>query len=183
MIYLIGGASRSGKTYLAKKLLTELKIPIFELDYLKMGLARGLPEYGVNPLDDEKTVGKLLWPIVIEIINTMVENEDSYIIEGTYLLPEYSICLSEKYDILIRSCFLGYPNAEANEKLHEIRKYGGIPGDPLRGYSDEEALTEIKHFIKFSQFLLSECNKLNLHFIDVTDREAAVESCIKYLCS
>ena len=58
MIYFVGGASRAGKTYLAKRLMARLGIPLLELDYLKMGLANGLPEYGAHPLDDDRETSR-----------------------------------------------------------------------------------------------------------------------------
>jgi adenylate kinase family enzyme len=49
MLYLLGGSPRAGKSTMAKKFLSETGVPYFGLDYLKMGIARGKPEYGVDP--------------------------------------------------------------------------------------------------------------------------------------
>lgn len=40
MIYLISGASHTGKTVLAQQLLERLHVPYLSLDHLKMGLIR-----------------------------------------------------------------------------------------------------------------------------------------------
>ena len=40
MIYLISGASHTGKTLLAQRILEEKHIPYLSLDHLKMGLIR-----------------------------------------------------------------------------------------------------------------------------------------------
>ena len=40
MIVLITGASHTGKTVLAQKLLEKYKYPYFSIDHLKMGLIR-----------------------------------------------------------------------------------------------------------------------------------------------
>lgn len=40
MIFLIAGASHTGKTLLAQKLLEKYKYPYLSLDLLKMGLIR-----------------------------------------------------------------------------------------------------------------------------------------------
>ena len=40
MIVLITGASHTGKTALAQRLLEKYKIPYFSIDHLKMGLIR-----------------------------------------------------------------------------------------------------------------------------------------------
>lgn len=40
MIFLIAGASHSGKTVLAQRVLEEYKYPYISIDHLKMGLSR-----------------------------------------------------------------------------------------------------------------------------------------------
>ena len=40
MIILIGGASHTGKTLLAQRLMEQLHIPYLSIDHLKMGLIR-----------------------------------------------------------------------------------------------------------------------------------------------
>lgn len=72
MIYLIGGASHTGKTLLAQQLLEKTGFPYLSIDHLKMGLIRtGLTSLGTEQ-DAELT--KFLWPIVREMIKTAIEN-------------------------------------------------------------------------------------------------------------
>lgn len=74
MIILISGASHTGKTALAQKLLERYKYPYLSIDYLKMGLIHsGNTE--LTPIDDELT--GYLWPIVREIVKTAVENNQN----------------------------------------------------------------------------------------------------------
>lgn len=83
MIILISGASHTGKTALAQKLLEQYKIPYFSIDHLKMGLIRsGQTSLTVN--DDEKLV-PYLWQIVKEMVKTAIENRQNLIIEGCYI--------------------------------------------------------------------------------------------------
>ncbi len=49
MLIFIGGAARTGKGILARRLLSECQLPFLSLDVLKMGLARGVPEYPIDP--------------------------------------------------------------------------------------------------------------------------------------
>ena len=72
MIILIIGASHTGKTVLAQKLLEKYKYPYLSIDHLKMGLIRsGYTK--LTPEDDDKLT-EYLWPIVREIIKTAIEN-------------------------------------------------------------------------------------------------------------
>ena len=175
MIFLIGGASRSGKSTLAKRLVARLGIPLVELDYLKMGLANGLPSYGVHPLDDEHTIGALLGPIVSSMIRAMVENEDDYILEGTYILPVYADECHKRYGGVIRSCFLGYADTAPSGKMAEVKKYRDEAGSPFRGCDDETMRSDIEQFVWLSGFLRDECNRLGLTYLEATDREAALD--------
>ena len=66
MIILITGASHTGKTALAQKLLEKYKYPYLSIDHLKMGLIRS-KNTNLTPCDDEKLTD-YLWPIVREMI-------------------------------------------------------------------------------------------------------------------
>ena len=80
MIILLTGATHTGKTALAQKLLEKYKIPSLSIDHLKMGLIRS----GCTNLtpEDDDALTEYLWPIVREIIKTAVENNQSMIVEG-----------------------------------------------------------------------------------------------------
>lgn len=83
MIILITGASHTGKTVFAQKLLEKYKYPYLSVDHLKMGLIRS-GNTDLTPFDDEELT-VYLWKIVCEIIKTAVENEQNLIIEGCYI--------------------------------------------------------------------------------------------------
>ena len=83
MIILISGASHTGKTLLAQKLLEKYKYPILSIDLLKMGLIRS-NNTSLTPEDDEK-LEEYLWPIIKEMIKTAIENKQNLIIEGAYI--------------------------------------------------------------------------------------------------
>ena len=84
MIVLITGASHTGKTVLAQKLLEKYKYPYFSIDHLKMGLIRsGNTE--LTPLSDDSALTDYLWPIVREMIKTAIENKQNLIVEGCYI--------------------------------------------------------------------------------------------------
>ena len=65
MIILITGASLTGKTLLAQRMLEEYKMPYVSIDHLKMGLIRS-GKTDLTPEDDE-ALTVYLWPIVREM--------------------------------------------------------------------------------------------------------------------
>ena len=72
MILLIAGASHTGKTLLAQRLLEKYQYPYLSIDHLKMGLIRS-GNTQLTPMDDDKLTD-YLWPIVREMIKTAIEN-------------------------------------------------------------------------------------------------------------
>ena len=83
MIILITGASHTGKTLLAQRMLEKYKYPYVSIDHIKMGLIRsGNTE--LTPEDDDKLT-QYLWPIVRELIKTAIENDQNLIVEGCYI--------------------------------------------------------------------------------------------------
>ena len=84
MIILITGASHTGKTALAQKLLETYKYPYLSIDHLKMGLIRS-GNTPLTPGSDDEELTAYLWPIVREIVKTAVENGQNLIVEGCYI--------------------------------------------------------------------------------------------------
>ena len=62
MILFIAGASHTGKTALAQKLLETYKFPYLSIDHLKMGLIRS-GNTSLTPVSDDRALTDYLWPI------------------------------------------------------------------------------------------------------------------------
>jgi len=84
MIILITGASHSGKTALAQRMLEAYHYPYLSIDHLKMGLIRS-GNTDLTPLSSDEDLTDFLWPIVREMIKTALENEQNLIVEGCYI--------------------------------------------------------------------------------------------------
>ena len=96
MIILITGASHTGKTALAQKLLEKYKYPYLSIDHLKMGLIRS-GNTDLTPVSDENALTDYLWPIVSEMIKTAIENKQNLIVEGCYIPFEWSKDFETEY--------------------------------------------------------------------------------------
>ena len=84
MIILITGASHTGKTALAQKLLEKYQYPYLSIDHLNMGLIRS--KYTeLTPMSDDRELTAYLWPIVREMVKTAIENKQNLIVEGCYI--------------------------------------------------------------------------------------------------
>ena len=109
MIILITGASHTGKTALAQRLLEKQHIPYLSIDHLKMGLIRS-GQTALTPEDDEALTA-YLWPIVREIIKTAIENRQDLIIEGCYVPFGWRKDFDERYVSEIRFLCLAMTDA------------------------------------------------------------------------
>ena len=93
MILLITGASHTGKTVLAQRLLEKYGFPYLSIDHLKMGLIRS-GYTSLTPENDELLTA-YLWPIVREMVKTAVENKQNLVVEGCYIPSDWRKDFSE----------------------------------------------------------------------------------------
>lgn len=118
MIILITGASHTGKTLLAQRMLEKYKYPYLSIDHLKMGLIRsGLTD--LTPEDDDELTG-YLWPIVREMIKTAVENRQNLIVEGCYIPFDWRDDFDEQYLSDIRFICLAMTDEYIESHLSDI---------------------------------------------------------------
>lgn len=124
MIILLAGASHTGKSYFAQKLLEKYHYPVLSIDHLKMGLIRS-GYTSLTPEDDRELV-EYLWPVVREMVKTAIENEQNLIVEGCYIPPDWRRDFSPDYlqKILYR-CLIMTPSY-IREHFSDIKRYAGV---------------------------------------------------------
>ena len=121
MIIIITGASHTGKTLLAQKMLEKYKYPYLSIDHLKMGLIRsGNTE--LTPEDDE-ALTEYLWPIIREIVKTAIENQQNLIVEGCYIPFGWRRDYDERYLPYIRFICLAMSERYVESHFGEIIGY------------------------------------------------------------
>lgn len=124
MIILISGASHTGKTLLAQKLLEKYKYPILSIDLLKMGLIRS-GNTSLTPEDDEK-LEEYLWPIIREMIKTAIENKQNLIIEGAYIPFDWKKDFDSSYLQEIQFYCLVMTQNYIQNHFSDIKNYANI---------------------------------------------------------
>ena len=118
MVILITGASHTGKTLLAQKMLEKYKCPYLSIDHLKMGMIRsGNTE--LTPEDDD-ALTEYLWPIVREMIKTAVENKQNLVVEGCYIPFDWRRDFDERYLPSIRFICLAMTEKYIENHFREI---------------------------------------------------------------
>ena len=118
MIILITGASHTGKTLLAQRMLEKYKYPYLSIDHLKMGLIRS-GNTALTPEDDD-ALTDYLWPVVREIVKTAIENEQNLIVEGCYVPSDWRKDFDERYLPFIRFICLAMTEEYLERHFDEI---------------------------------------------------------------
>lgn len=183
MLYVLAGASRSGKTLLSRRAVAEKGIPYFPLDALFGALANGVPELGVAYENTLMERPVKMWPVSKHLFDFFFKEERDFLIEGDSILP------SQMHELItegkpIRCCFLGYTELSQEEKLTLVRQYHQGDIDWTKEIADEEMLRMINEMIAFSTYLKEECAKYNIPYFDVShDFEGERDKAFSYLFS
>jgi gluconate kinase len=121
MIILITGASHTGKTLLAQRMLEKYHYPYLSIDHLKMGLIRS-GNTRLTPEDDDELT-TYLWPIVREMIKTAIENNQNMIVEGCYIPMDWRQDFDEQYLPSIRFICLAMTDEYIDAHYEEIMEH------------------------------------------------------------
>ena len=141
MVILIAGASHTGKTLLAQKLLEKYHYPCLSIDHLKMGLIRSGNTSLTPENDEELTV--YLWPILREMIKTAIENKQNFIIEGCYIPFDWEKDFSPEYRKNIRYICLVMSENYIQNHFDDIEKHANdIEKRICDDYAKEDALKD-----------------------------------------
>ena len=162
MIILITGASHTGKTALAQKLLEKYKYPYLSIDHLKMGLIRS-KNTALTPMDDGKLT-EYLWPIVREMIKTAIENNQNLIVEGCYIPFDWQRDFEEEYLENIRYYCLVMSEKYIRNHFDDIKKYANVIENRL----DDEWCT-LNSVLMDNAQVLALAKKYNVPYILIDD--------------
>lgn len=162
MIILITGASHTGKTVLAQKLLEKYKYPYLSIDHLKMGLIRS-GNTKLTPMSDGSELTEYLWPIVSEMIKTAIENKQNLTIEGCYIPFDWKKYFAKEYLNNIKYYCLIMSENYIKNNFCDIKRYASIIEKRLddRYYTLESVLDDNAQFLE-----LARKNSVNYVLID-----------------
>lgn len=125
MVFLIAGASHTGKTALAQQLLERYGYPYLSIDHLKMGLIRS-GYTALTPMSSDRDLTEYLWPVVREMIKTAIENRQNLIVEGCYIPFDWERDFTEEYRAQIQYRCLVMSEAYIRGHFAEIQEYANV---------------------------------------------------------
>ncbi len=167
MIILIAGASHTGKTAYAQKLLKKYHYPYLSIDHLKMGLIRS-GQTKLTPMDDDKLTD-YLWPIVREMVKTAIENKQNLIVEGCYIPFDWQKDFDKAYLENIRYICLVMSRQYIENHFADIQGYASV----IESRLDDSDLNQ-KDLIAANAYNLAQCIAHDLPYI-LMDKEYKVE--------
>ena len=181
MLYLIGGASRAGKSILAGQLCTNHGIPWFSLDVLRMALFRGEPRLGLDPNRDDQVEAAHLWPIIREMIERLIDDGRDSAIEGVCLRPEDVASTIAKFKRQVTGCFLGYADASSSDKVDQILRHPG-PNNWIKEMPASYVTDHVSQNMQVSSILRTQCQEFGLAYFDThRDFDQVILSAVDFL--
>ena len=163
MIILITGASHTGKTALAQRLLEKYKYPYLSIDHLKMGLIRS-DNTKLTPMSDDDELTAYLWPIVREMVKTAIENKQNLIVEGCYIPFDWANDFDEEYLENIRYYCLVMSENYIKNHFESIKEYANVIEKRL----DDEWCT-MESVLEDNAKVLKQAQKNKVTFILIDD--------------
>lgn len=163
MIILITGASHTGKTLLAQKLLEKYHYPYLSIDHLKMGLIRS-GKTALTPLSRDEDLTDYLWPIVREMVKTAIENRQNLIVEGCYIPFDWKKDFAEEYLSDIRYYCLVMSEKYIRRHFDDIKRYA----DAIESRVDDMDCT-LENVLKDNARVLELARKNNADYILIED--------------
>lgn len=164
MIILITGASHTGKTAFAQKLLEKYKYPYLSIDHLKMGLIRS-DNTELTPMSNDNDLTAYLWPIVREMIKTAIENNQNLIVEGCYIPFDWSNDFEKEYFDKIRYYCLVMSEKYIRNHFSDIKQYARVIENRL----DDEGCT-VENVLQDNKNMLSLAQKHKVNYILIDDK-------------
>ena len=164
MIILITGASHTGKTALAQRLLEKYKYPYLSIDHLKMGLIRS-GNTKLAPMSDDKDLTAYLWTIVREMIKTAIENKQNLIVEGCYIPFDWQKDFDSQYLESIKYFCLVMSKGYIRSHFSDIKEYANTIENRL----DDEWCT-MESVLEDNAEMLALAQKHNVKYILIEDK-------------
>lgn len=162
MIILIAGATHTGKTHLAQRLLEKYKYPYLSINHLKMGLIRS-GNTDLTVYDDDKLT-LYLWNIVKEMIKTAIENNQNLIVEGCYIPFDWDKDFDSEYLKHIQYYCLVMTEEYIEKHFDDIKNFASV----IENRGDNCDCTK-EGILRDNIYNLEMCRKHGCHYILIDD--------------
>ena len=164
MVILITGASHTGKTALAQKLLERYQYPYLSIDHLKMGLIRS-GQTDLTPMSNDGDLTAYLWPIVREMVKTAIENRQNLIVEGCYIPFDWAKDFAAEYLEQIRYYCLVFSEDYIRKHFADIKGYANVIERRL-----DDSWCTMEQVLEDNQTILQLARSHQVNYVLIEDR-------------
>ena len=175
--YILGGASRSGKSSTAITLCEQIGINWYPLDPIICAIQETLPETGItyqrrSDAEIAQRLSPFFWELVKKIQGSSKRTfyralgiRKGFVIDTCFVLPSEAKAF-ESRDLVI--AFFGYPGLSAEQKLEQIRQNETMD-DWTNKQDDGTLLHSLRQWILDSRYYQEQCKELGLLFFDTSE--------------
>jgi hypothetical protein len=167
MIYIVSGASRSGKSIVTKRLLEEHNLPFLPVDSVMIGFMHGVKDSGVHDKMWPDEIAVKLWPFLKTFIISLIHSNMAYVLDGEAFLPGDVAQLMMEYPNQIRAVFMGYTDVSTHDKLMDIKIFKS-ENDWFNKEDDSYIIDHIQNMLLYSAKIKNECKKYNMNYVDTS---------------
>jgi hypothetical protein len=165
--YIICGASRSGKSILARRLQEKFKVSWILGDGIVSSMEDAFPDFEISHHGALQNIGDRFADFIKFLLWHYEYAGCGYVLDTTHLYPRHIVAMREKIGN-VPTIFLGYTQADPGEKLRQIRSF-----DPDRNWwtselSDAELKRLIQDQISKSIEQRDACAELGIPYVDVS---------------
>jgi len=174
--FILGGASRSGKSSASRGLRQKCDLNWYPIDPMIVAFESVYPQLGITHarVSDEEIATKL-GPFFWKLLDDLglyykrngygsVAQTRGYLVDTCYVLPAEAASHNEG-DLTV--AFFGYPRLDAETKFSQIRAFE-TPDDWTRQMSDHNLMEHVRRWIEDSKFYERECARHQVPFFDTS---------------
>ena len=147
---------------MAQRLLEKYKYPYLSIDHLKMGLIRS-GNTKLTPMSEDAELTEYLWPVVREMIKTVIENGQNLVVEGCYIPLDWKKDFSNDYLESIKFFCLVMSENYIRSHFDDIKRYAGVIEKRM---NDEDCTLESVLEDNVNFLALAKKNGINYILID-----------------
>lgn len=182
MLYIITGIAKAGKSYLAKEIVEEYRIPRFSTDYIMVMLDAKKEENGIDIHASDRTVSTFVEPYLYNLVKTMVIAKEDYVIEGVHFNPDFAKKLTDEFGDDIRIIYLGYKDSSVSSKVEELYTHKEkISNQWIFDFMGQKTEDIVAYLIQESERVYQECKYNEVTYIEVTNIESQKEDIFRIL--
>ena len=119
----------------------------------------------LTPMSDDEKLTEYLWPVVMEMIKTAIENKQNVIVEGCYIPFDWANYFEKEYLENIRYYCLVMCEKYIKTRFADIKKYANIVENRL----DDEWCT-LESVLEENEKILSNVQKFGTNFILIDEK-------------